>query len=88
MIAKTKFENILDSPKLPVAIIIASAVWVGVEIKSMRNELEAHLGDRISGSCFIAIQDELAKQNPNMKWLDASQVRRIQRTNPPYNMRD
>ena len=84
-VAKHKLESILDSPKLPVGIIIAAAIWVGVEMKTQRMEMQQHLGDRISGSCFIAIQDELAEQNPNMKWLSASTVRRIQRENPPYD---
>ena len=83
--AKNKLESVLDSPKLPVAIIIAAAIWVGVEIKSVRMEMQRHMGDRVSGSCFIAIQDELQRKNPAMEWLDASEVRRIQRENPPYD---
>ena len=84
-VAKNKIEHILDSPKLPVGIIISASIWVAVEMKGQRMEMQQHLSDRISGSCFIAIQDELQKQNPNIKWLDASTVRRIQRENPPYD---
>ncbi len=83
--AKNRIDNILDSPKLPVGIIVAAAIWVGVEMKTQRMELQQHLGDRISGSCFIAIQDALQEKNPNLKWLSASEVRRIQRENPPYD---
>ena len=79
-----KLVDLLDSPKLPVAVIITASIWVSTQIHSMKTELQTHFADRISGACLIAIQDELESKNPNLDWLNATEIRAIQSKHPPY----
>ena len=68
-------------------IVLTGCMWVYTSISSMQTTLTLYAmrtGDRLTAAMFVEIQDKLAMKNPDIRWLDASEVREIQRHHPPY----
>lgn len=78
------FRLMLGLNALALPLIVTWAVWVSNSLISIEYEMKLKTMDRLTGSMFVEIQDKLQTKNPNMKWLDAAEVREIQKNNAPY----
>ena len=57
--------------------------WVTVTMITLQNDQKTQIKDEFTGAMFIELQDALNRKNPNVDWLDASEIRAIQRNNTP-----
>ena len=54
-------------------------------IAALTNQLNVSGIDRLTGSMFIDVQQELEKRNKTSVWLKSWEIREIQQRHPPYN---
>lgn len=84
MNVERKTNWVLATLALLVPLLCTWSGWVTYELFHLRGELRIETIDRFTTSMFIDVQAKLAEKNPDGDWLSPSEVRAIQRSNPPY----
>jgi len=80
------FKMLLVGNSIMLPAVLAWGTWVTTMLFTSQAALQIVTIDRFTASMFIEVQDTLAEKNPQLKWLSAGEVRRIQQQNPPYRL--
>jgi len=78
------FRALLAANAFIVPALVGWGTWVTVMLFTMHTNMQLNTLDRFTSAMFIEVQDELSRKNPDMEWLKAAEIRRIQNNNPPY----
>ena len=78
------FRAVLAGNALMLPAVVGWGSWVTAQLYELNTHVEVDVIDRFTASMFIEVQDQLAEKNKEVHWLDAREVREIQRNNHPY----